>query len=66
MKLTTMLLTLLALSLCGCATHYGSTSDESGTVSGYDSSYQVIPVYRTGSPNGHEMDASRPDFFLHR
>lgn len=66
MKSRIMLLALVALSLGGCATYSGGTSDESGTISGYDSNYQLIPVYRTGSPNGHEMGASRPDLYLYR
>lgn len=62
-----MLAAVAALSLGGCATYTGGTADESATVEGRGASYGgAVPVYTTGSPNGQDMNGTRPDIIFYR
>jgi hypothetical protein len=62
-----MLAAVAALCLGGCATYTGGTADDSATVEGWGASYGgAVPVYRTGSPNGQDMGAERPDIIFYR
>ena len=69
-----MLAAVAGLCLGGCATYTGTTADDSATIEGWGASYDyprydhpgAIPVYRTGSPNGQDMGAERPEFIFYR
>jgi hypothetical protein len=69
MKPILLVLGIAALSLGGCATYQGGTTDNAGTVEGYDASYYggpIYPVYRQPSPNGQDMGGERPDIIFYR